>query len=76
MVCRLFWEVFAWVRQLVEDLLRYSGRIETETDALKLRLSLSLNPSISSSDYATDLTVTLLDKQFARPTDRSAGQLN
>lgn len=74
MVCRLFWEVFAWVRQLVKDLLRYSGRIETGTDAL--RLSLSLNPSISSSDYATDLTVTLLDKQFARPTDRSAGQLN
>lgn len=74
MVCRLFREVFAWVRQLVKDLLRYSGRIETEPEADALRLS--LNPSISSSDYATDLTVTLLDKQFARPTDRSAGQLN
>lgn len=74
MVCRLFREVFAWVRQLVKDLLRYSGRSETEPEADALRLS--LNPSISSSDYATDLTVTLLDKQFARPTDRSAGQLN
>lgn len=33
MVCRLFREVFASVRQLVKDLLRYWGRIKTETDA-------------------------------------------
>lgn len=57
MVCRLFREVFASVRQLVKDLLRYSGWIEIEADA-----ETEAEPSISSSDYATDLTVTLLDK--------------
>lgn len=61
MVCRLFREVFASVRQLVKDLLRYSGWIEIEADA-ETETEAEAEPSISSSDYATDLTVTLLDK--------------
>lgn len=61
MVCRLFREVFASVRQLVKDLLRYSGWIEIEADA-DAETETEAEPSISSSDYATDLTVTLLDK--------------
>lgn len=61
MVCRLFREVFASVRQLVKDLLRYSGWIEIEADA-ETETETEAEPSISSSDYATDLTVTLLDK--------------
>lgn len=63
MVCRLFREVFASVRQLVKDLLRYSGWIEIEADAeTEAETEAEAEPSISSSDYATDLTVTLLDK--------------
>lgn len=61
MVCRLFREVFASMRQLVKDLLRYSGWIEIEADA-ETETEAEAEPSISSSDYATDLTVTLLDK--------------